>query len=325
MKKIFLAAISTVFVLLVLELTFRIFSDTKFKSMIYQTTEDWEGSEVIFNKSAIRLSRSLGYEHVANSKSLGTNSLGMLDKERLEEKSKDSYRIICLGDSTTAYSDYTRILEKLLNTEKEDKFEVWNCGVSGYAIIQYCRALKEKWLKYKPDIVIIGFCLNDFTTTPLVIKENNRFVGYFPYEEILPNVNPLLLKHSALYRFIIARIFFTTKDYDNQIRLQARFYLQEVKDLLAAKDIRFLITILGYAERFENYPSDAKKGYAEIKKIIQEYNIESIDTVPLFEEFLENNEPKDLSSYDEIHFNYKGSEIVAKAMYGYLNRTFHED
>jgi len=75
----------------------------------------------------------------------------MLDKERTKDKPKETYRIICLGDSTTANSEYAAILEELLNKNtKKYSFEVWNCAVKGYSATQYYQALKEKWLRYNP-------------------------------------------------------------------------------------------------------------------------------------------------------------------------------
>lgn len=200
LKIITLVIFSIILTLLGLELAFRIISPTKFNFFINHTTENWMDSDAFLSNQVARSSKTLGYEWVPNSKRgwININSLGMFDRERQKYKPKDIYRIICLGDSTTANSDYVRILEKLLNkNEGREKFEVWNCAVTGYNVIQYCRALEEKWLRYAPDMVIIGFCLNDFAPTPLAVRENNHVVGYFPHKEILPTVSPFLLKHSG--------------------------------------------------------------------------------------------------------------------------------
>ena len=246
--KISLFFISIIITLLISELIFRIFYPVKFYSFFDHSTKNWARTEDVFHRSVVRPSRTLGYELKPNSEFFRTNSFGMMDKERTKDKPKGVYRIICLGDSTTANSDYARILEVLLNEGKKEKFEVWNCGVLGYGAIQYFRGLKEKWLKYDSDMVIIGFCLNDFTTTPLLIREGEHFVGYFPNKEILPKVNPFLLKNSALYRFIVMRVFFSKKDYYDDTVKQIRSYLQEAKELLSARKIPFLIVVFGFAE-----------------------------------------------------------------------------
>ena len=323
-KRITLVIFLIIFTFLILELTFRSFGLVRFQSFIEHSTQTWEySSESCFSESYFVPSRTLGYEMVPNSKRLETNSLGMKDRERTKDKAAGIYRIICLGDSTTANSDYVNILERLLNEkEAEGEFEVWNCGVMGYNTAQYCQALEEKWLKYNPDMVIVGFCLNDFDTTPLVIREHNQLIGYFPYREILPEVNPFLLRYSALYRFIIMKLFFSKGEHYNDAIKQVRLSLRETKRLLAAKDVRFLIVILGIVERMED--SRWRENYMEIKKIIKDYHIESLDIVPLFEK----NGPETLRwliQNDKIHFNKKGSQIVAEAIYPYLKQDPKEE
>jgi lysophospholipase L1-like esterase len=313
-----LIVLSTVFVLCLLELLFQIFYPVTFKTFMVPSRETWDDGGERFNSLNFHPSSSLGYEAAPNSK-LGTNSLGMFDKERVMEKAKDVYRIVCLGDSTTANSEYTAILERLLNENKNNRrFEVWNCGVPAYTTIQYCRALKEKWLRYNPDMVIIGFCLNDFDVTPLIVRESDRLVGYWPNREIRPHVNLFLLQHSAFYRFIFMRLSISKmSDNDKDILKLSRSYLKDARDLLAKRRIRFLIVIFGLVDKLENYPSWARN-YKDIKAIVKDYNIESIDMVPIFEA----NGPENLRSLknDELHFNRKGSQIIGETIYSYLTK-----
>ncbi len=316
--------LSAGFIVLILEVTFRIIYPVRFQSFINTSTHDWIHSAAFFDTQITRPSSTLGYEWVPNSRHAGykINSLGMLDRERQRDKTAGIYRIICLGDSTTATSDYVRILEKLLNENKKiSKFEVWNCAVPGYGAMQYCRSLQEKWLRYTPDMIIIGFCLNDFETTPIIVRENNTFVGYFPYKEILPKINPFLFRHSALYRFIVYRYLFKNSDDNFKV---ASSYLKEVKDILSAKNIRFLIVILGLAERFDNFASHYKINYAEIKRIVSEYDIPSLDVVPVF---AEDSNPQGLRKDpgDELHFNEKGSRIVAGLISAYLKQNLKDN
>ena len=313
-KNITLTIISIIITVSIAEIHFRFFLPVEFRSFINSSTKTWDRDEEWFTK-LFRSSKILGYEPMPNNHTseIATNSLGMFDKERVKYKPKSVYRIICLGDSTTANSEYVKILEMLLNKDTDKKFEVWNCGVAGYSTLQQLRALRHKWLRYNPDMVIMGFCLNDFDTTPIVVKENGNLVGYFPHKEILPKVNPFLLKHSAIYRFIIARLLFSKKD-DNDIVELSRSYIQKTQELLSAKGIQFLIVILGIPERIEN--SSMKENYVVVKSIIEDYNIEFINIVPLFKK----NNPESLKFLpdDNIHFNREGSQIVAEAIHEYL-------
>lgn len=313
-----LVILSVIFSLFLGEVFLRIFSPIKLQAIANHSTKEWSDTRT-FNAANFRPSVSLGYELEPHSL-LGTNSLGMFDKERLKEKTEDLYRIICLGDSTTAYGGYTEIVEGLLNQDKKRKtFEVWNCGVPGYGAIQYYRALKEKWIKYNPDMVIIGFCLNDFDTTPLVIRESNNLVGYFPEREIMPQLNPVLLRYSGLYRFIAMRLLNTKKrDKNSDTAKLISYHLRDMKNLLEKEGIRFLVVIFGIVDRFDRYPAWTTN-YGLIKNIIDEYSVESIDIVPLFKSYGEEN--LRLFPGDELHFNQKGARIIAEEIYNYLTKS----
>lgn len=320
-KSILVGIFSTILIISIFELIFKKLAPVSYGEIMSRSTQTWDCEEDFFTRKNFRQSQSLGYEFEPNS-IMGTNSLGMLDRERTKKKPEGVYRIISLGDSTTANSGYVNSLEKLLNKNKKDRrFEVWNCGVSGYGLIQYCRALKEKWLHCNPDMVIIGFCLNDFDTTPLVIRESNHLVGYFPHKEVSPKINPFLFEHSAFYRFIIMRLFLSDKrdNYNSDINKVSRVYLKNMKDLLVEKKINFLIVIFGLVERFEDYAPGRKEDYGEIRSIVKGLDIEFIDMVPVFEK----NNPVDLKvrSTDELHFNQRGSQIIAIAIYKYLTKV----
>jgi hypothetical protein len=71
------------------------------------------------------------------------NRAGFRDHEYPLEKPPGVYRILVLGDSTTAGNGianldrtYTKVLEKILNEDGDRKFEVLNMGVGGYHTMQ---------------------------------------------------------------------------------------------------------------------------------------------------------------------------------------------
>lgn len=100
-----------------------------------------------------------------------TNSLGLKTSEFSVIKPPNTTRVFCVGDSVTEAGyvsnerTYPNLLEDMLNKDSQhNKFEVYNCGVSCYQISQDYLLLKDKLLKYKPDIVLLGYYLNDGCT-----------------------------------------------------------------------------------------------------------------------------------------------------------------
>lgn len=86
-------------------------------------------------------------------------------KNRLSLTHKGQYRILCLGDSMTAFwheKSYPAQLEQILNQRMPDvRFSVINKGIPGvnstYIVSQLARNLN----KYQPDMVVVMMGIND--------------------------------------------------------------------------------------------------------------------------------------------------------------------
>ena len=84
---------------------------------------------------------------------------------------KDSgvYRIAMVGDSITAgiyLSEEKRmafLLQEKMNQAMlgKEKIEVLNFGVNGYSTEQEARQIKTFVNSFKPDLVVLNYCLND--------------------------------------------------------------------------------------------------------------------------------------------------------------------
>jgi len=126
---------------------------------------------VSFENHQISENPVLGYELIPNSRDgeARINKDGMRDRDYPLRKPGDTFRIAVVGDSITfgynveARDTYAKRLEELLNKDLEGtwQFEVMNFGVSGYNVIQIAENLRTKVLKYDPDLLLYGYCLND--------------------------------------------------------------------------------------------------------------------------------------------------------------------
>ncbi|MDD4939037.1 MAG: GDSL-type esterase/lipase family protein [Candidatus Omnitrophica bacterium] len=178
-----------------------------------------------------RTSDTLGYEYTPNfngifktdfnfNTKIKINSKGLRDYEYSYDKPSNVFRILVLGDSFTAglqvqmEDTYPKVIERLLKNKNYGnyRYEVINSGVSGYNTIQEFEFLKEKGIKFKPDIVVIGFCMsNDIKDNYLGslytvidgwlanrIKENTNY--------LFVNIKAFVRKYSRLYCFITNKI-----------------------------------------------------------------------------------------------------------------------
>jgi lysophospholipase L1-like esterase len=99
---------------------------------------------------------------------ISLNSEGFRGGDFPKLKPANVFRIICLGDSWTfganvgQHDAYPQRLQALLRHEfPNTNFEVLNLGVLGYSSYQGLELLKSRALGLAPDVVVIGFAMND--------------------------------------------------------------------------------------------------------------------------------------------------------------------
>lgn len=140
------------------------------------------------------------------------NSLGFRGAEFEEKKQPGTFRVACLGGSTTwmGSSDETtwpafleRVLQQSL-TEKGaySRVEVINAGVSGYTLMESFVNLKMRILTLEPDLIVLYHAVNDAR----VIGRNNFRADYthvrHPWTIPVPSALDVLLGWSHLYGFL---------------------------------------------------------------------------------------------------------------------------
>src|SRR4030095_15704464 len=97
-----------------------------------------------------------------------TNSQGLADKEYSVQKPPNTYRVAVLGDSwtmpegTALEGAWHTLLEDDYNRNSKGKsYEFINFGVDGYNLDQELATLEYRALKFSPDHVILGFCVEN--------------------------------------------------------------------------------------------------------------------------------------------------------------------
>jgi lysophospholipase L1-like esterase len=141
------------------------------------------------------------------------NSAGFRDREHTIEKAVGITRILVMGDSVTeGYgvkqdAMFASQIQRILG----DKFEIINHGMNGLNTPQEVHVLDAEGLRYKPDMVLLNFVLNDcefFTEFDALSryqdKKDSR-IALFGEAAVDPRFKRLL-KSSALIYFVKARV-----------------------------------------------------------------------------------------------------------------------
>jgi lysophospholipase L1-like esterase len=256
------------------------------------------------------------------------NSAGFRDYEYTETKPAKTYRIVVLGDSTTAGAGvrdvgntYTKQLEKRLNTNNSTgmRYEVLNMGVTGYHTMQEIETLRVKGLKYNPDVVLVTFCMNDFDLhsdggVHRRLLEQTRLSTRSTVGDLYNG----LLNRSRLAFIIHHRLKLSQRVHDDsyienilkkQTTVRAGFAL--LSELQQRHGFSTLVVIL---PAFKNPFSEYKHGSIHKRVFQAAEGLPSISIIDLLHSFarLDNNAGK--FSYDGLHMNEYGHNAMAEIL-----------
>ncbi|MCE9594513.1 MAG: hypothetical protein K8S98_09990 [Planctomycetes bacterium] len=149
------------------------------------------------------------------------NSRGMRGPEWAPTFAANEYRILALGDSCTFgkgvnESDcWPRQLETVMRASVGDalSIRVANAGVNGYSTGQYLKVLRKYGPEVKPQLVLLGYNLNDF---PNVVQATDRaiFQGKNSMRARVPTALRDELGRLALFRWMRATYYEMNREKD---------------------------------------------------------------------------------------------------------------
>jgi lysophospholipase L1-like esterase len=106
------------------------------------------------------------------------NALGLRDRSDLTwDKPAGTRRVVCIGDSFTfgwgvaEHLTWVRVLEQRLRARPQcQDVATVNCGAAGALYIdEYWWALRDRFARLQPDVVLVSICLNDVALMPNVV------------------------------------------------------------------------------------------------------------------------------------------------------------
>jgi len=107
-------------------------------------------------------------EHYTWDHLVKNNNMGFRDDFNVSKNKGDAFRILVLGDSLTwgaglaTSQRYTNLTQNILNAQSgQKKIEVINASFPGAPLVKYRDRLKQISSEIRPDLIVIGFCLND--------------------------------------------------------------------------------------------------------------------------------------------------------------------
>jgi len=254
-------------------------------------------------------------------------SAGFRDYEYKEIKPKGIYRIVVIGDSTTAGNSiqnldktYTKILEKLLNHNNNTNihYEVLNMGVDGYHTMQEIETLRVKGLRFNPDLVLLTICTNDFyrhadgSVYRALCQKNPFFI------QKTTELYNKLLRFSRLAFIVHHRLGLSGTENDDwysktvlkdNSTVKAGFLL--LSELQQKHDFHALVTILPeFSAPFDKY----KSGKIHERIFQAAEGLSGFEVIDLLKNFAEITNNSKKFSIDDIHMNENGHKAMAEIL-----------
>jgi lysophospholipase L1-like esterase len=262
-------------------------------------------------------------------KGYAINHAGFRDYEYPEAKPEGTYRIIVLGDSTTAgngIGDFTKTYPKLLEAALNRgphagrRYEVLNMGVGGYHTLQEIETLRTKGLKYQPDLVLVALCINDFNLT----SDGGVYEQLLGANQLSPRNADYRILHRNALRFsrlafiIYHRLVSSDTTYSqwysaNVLKGQStvRAGLVLLSELQRKHGFSAIVAILpGFRRSFDKYRS----GDIHQKVFQAADGLPGITVIDLLENFSRINNNARKFSFDYLHLNQYGHRVMAEIL-----------
>ena len=249
------------------------------------------------------------------------NSRGLRDYEYKVKKDTGVFRIIGLGDSIAFGSGvkldeiYLKRLEERLNKfDSVNKFEVLNFGVGGYNTEQELAILRERALKYQPDLVILGYSLNDIFS-PVDISSDLKF-----------SFKVFFYSHSHLFRLLYKRIVNSQRkiSYTGELRSlyktnsrhwkKQKKIFETFKEISSKNNFKILFLLIPHMTQLhKRHPF--KNINSKVIKETEQSGFLVLDLLPFFI----GQDAKKLQIYKtDKHPNAKAHNMMADAIYNFL-------
>jgi len=252
---------------------------------------------------------------------VSTNSFGLREAGRTKAKPPSTYRIVALGDSTTMGwgvaqdMTYPAQLERMLNAKppkgfREDlRYEVLNLGIGNYNTSQEVLRLRSLGLALDPDLIILGYFINDAEPTP---KPNRGF----------------LIERSYLFAFVASRIRFVKPGTGNYLDYYRNLYGENQPGWKASQAALGDLALIGRERSIpammfiipEMHDLSDRYPFAGIHRRLEEVGatlgLPVVDLLPVFN----GRKPESalwVSPLD-AHHNAEAQELLAKGIYNAL-------
>jgi len=291
------------------------------------------------------------------------NLEGFWDDRHKIVKPRNAKRILFLGDSFTIGYGINRP-SRFTDRIKEalpDNYQVINMGMWGYGTDQEFLVLKEKALKYMPDIVGLVLFLDDLYTTNVFSVNGGEFIKpkFVLEQDGSLNLTNIPVPHnhtrSLFYNFIVSRFYhlrniikvgrsfcrrdwfsiFDRRFYKENLHVLTLRLISEIHSLVQEKGMKFFLVIVPFRDQVlvpdaafqTRFRSGGMPGTCIEKllpqKVIGSFaRMEKMPVLDLYPCFQKHAKGAPLFFKQDIHWTGRGHQLAADEILKFL-RSVH--
>jgi lysophospholipase L1-like esterase len=265
-----------------------------------------------------------------NQKHVELNKEGFRDVDYSFSKPNNTMRIAVVGDSFTfgmgvnnVNDTYPKVLERdLASLNLTRNFEVLNFGIPGYDTKDHIKTIEDHVLKYNPDVIVIGYVLNDLPNPENIDVKYQKielpFIGFwlrsssYLYYFIESRLNELLRGNSPDYNYesIMSKLYNSSLNKNESDRIY-----KQIADVANQNNITVLVVTFPIIYKLNNYPF--KEAHKHVDELAYKNHFLHIDLLKDYQRY--RVEDLVVNQYD-AHPNELGQKIAADVISDYLMR-----
>jgi lysophospholipase L1-like esterase len=264
-----------------------------------------------------------GYFDPDGSLTYRTNALGFRGPETAEAKPEGVFRIIGLGDSFTfgrgvrVEDTFLADLQRRLDQIAPGSFEVLNWGVAGYDTVDEANLLKHRGPAFSPDLVVLGFFLNDAKPGPTArafnpVSDRQRLPAWRRASALLDQLGARLRKRGRVRELVASYHAAYREDARGWQRSQAA--LTRARDQARAEGFTLVVMLLPVLWDLSG-PSPFVDLHAKVAGFAESLGLPVLDLLPAF---AGHDGPELWAHPVDQHPSPEGHAIVGKALFAFL-------
>lgn len=273
------------------------------------------------------------------------NAKGLRGPEIPYARTPGSARVLYLGDSVPfgyqlAHHDqsYPYVVETILEKLAGQLVETVNAGVGGYSPWQYGLYFAREGIRYAPDLVVVGFVLNDVTEKFNLIRFGGSSSGFQLARSTRSLLSRLLSRTAigSLGRRVVARVRFgsdveagakhleelrasliATEPERKDVREAWKITLSKLDELFAfcaEHGIPTLLVAFPYTFQFSD-PARLSAPQRTLESFAAQRSIDFLDLLPVYlRAMARRGEESDVFFLDQDHPTPRGHFVAAAAI-----------